>query len=342
MESASSSESSFAWSEDYSITEDEAYVYCRVGAATKAADSQEAFWRAESPKPTVENWMKSSRDSGFAEKMLANEQTYTDFEEFSKEATEMEQDEEQCEDHEYYNLPFQMAKEGEHDYTYPIFNGGEAKTTVRVTRVNGKLTAKRIRAKIRRGDSQLSTISARTVVNGARPYRTLPRDPTPVVAPTFKNPVSKKKICCVECREEELKNFEACPETRVAYENLRCAQESDTIQLYGRLILTAMVELRAAPSGLERTAALQRKIEKILRLHTGIDLATAHEDFETAIKQFETLVERRLRAINDISPSCYQKIADKLCSTQSAARRQKTLLVRLASIRRGIQRVLGI
>ncbi|RCN49090.1 hypothetical protein ANCCAN_04835 [Ancylostoma caninum] len=232
---------------------------------------------------------------------------------------------------------------GEHDYTYPIFEGaGAQRTTVRVTKVNGKLTAKRIRAKLRRGDSQLSGISARTVVNAARPYRGAAKDPTSIVAPVFKNTISTKKICCVECREEELKNLETCPEARVTYENLRCAQENDTIQLYGRLILTAMVELRAAPSGLERTAALQRKIEKILRLHTGIDLATAHEDFETAIKQFETLVERRLRAINDISPSCYQKIADKLCSTQSAARRQKTLLVRLASIRRGIQKVLGI
>ncbi|VDM70755.1 unnamed protein product [Strongylus vulgaris] len=145
-------------------------------------------------------------------------------------------------------------------------------------------------------------------------------------------------MCCVECREEELEKLDL-PDAHT-YENLLSdAKENDTIELYGRLILTAMVELRSAPGGMRRTTALQRKIEKILRLHTKIDLNTSSGDFETAIKQFEALVERRLRAINDISPSCYQKIADKLCSTQSAARRQKTMSVRLAAIRKGIQKV---
>ncbi|KAK6750555.1 hypothetical protein RB195_002493 [Necator americanus] len=336
MESTSLN-SSFTWS-DYSITEDEAYVYCRVGAASKT-DTKETFWRANSPKPTFENWTKANRDSGFAEKMLVNEDTYTHFEEDSVEGDE-KHGEDEVDDHNYYNLlPFQTGGKEDHDYTYPAF---DREMPVNVKLLKGNTAPRRIRAKFRRNDSQLSGISARTVINAARPYRGIQKEPT-TTTPIHLNTLSRRKGCCVECREEELEKLDTCPNAhKVTYENLHHMKELDTIELYGRLILTAMMELRSAPGGMKRTKALQRKIEKILRLQTEIDLGSPHEDFETTIKQFETLVERRLRAINDISPTCYQRIADKLCYTQSAARRQKPLFVRLGSIRKGILKMLGI
>ncbi|CAJ0601215.1 unnamed protein product [Cylicocyclus nassatus] len=332
------SNSSISWS-DYSITEDDAYVYCRVGAGgTQSENREDTIWRDQSPQPTFEDWVRASRDSGFAEKMLSNEHTYSD--------AERNDDDEEDEDHDYYNLLFRKT-ETEHDYTYPAFNQKENEEKTedeKMAQLKAK-AARRFQAKFRRDDSRLSVISARTVINGARPYRPATRTPSTierssVVRPIYKNRLGKK-MCCVECRDEELEQLNL-PKTHT-YENvLGVSRENDTIELYGRLLMTAMLELRTAPGGMQRTAALQRKIEKILRLHTTIDLTKTSDDFETAIKQFEHLVERRLRAINDISPSCYQKIADKLCATQSAARRQKTMSVRLAAIRKGIQKVFRI
>lgn len=151
-----SPDSSFTWS-DYSISEDDAYIYCRVGnnTASKAAPDT-------TPKPTLERW-RSCRDSGFVEHMQLP-QTVDDVA-----AGNLEQTTADVDDHEYYNLlPFQKAaKTVEHDYTYPAFTideDVENHCDVRRVKVGGA-SLRNARRKLRRIDSDLSTLSHRTVIN---------------------------------------------------------------------------------------------------------------------------------------------------------------------------------
>ncbi|KAK6023574.1 hypothetical protein OSTOST_10635 [Ostertagia ostertagi] len=318
---ADSPDSSFTWS-DYSISEDDAYVYCRLGSSPSKARTVE---KAESPKPTLESW-RSCRDSGFVDHVqLLNRSTNS---------------EAHYDDHVYYNLLPYQEKADDHDYTYPAL-ATESSQDVRIRRPKGGLSLRYARRKLRRFDSTLSTLSVRTVVNGARPYQGCQEGhTTPHLRATFKKPIAQRRPC-VECREEELRNFEKSEGMKNECESVRKAKDNEAIELYARLIVIAMEELRAEPDGMERTAAFQRKIEKILRLRTGLDLSVPDDDFKKSAQLFETLLERRLRAINDISPYSCQKIADKLCLIQSAARRPKTPFVHLSFIRRGIRKFLG-
>ncbi|KAK5981034.1 hypothetical protein GCK32_001603 [Trichostrongylus colubriformis] len=318
---ADSADSSFTWS-DYSISEDDAYVYCRVGASPNKGHHAE---KADSSKPTRESW-RSCRDSGFVDNVQPMNRSQSAVLE------------EQFEDHVYYNLlPYQAQKE-DHDYTYPAF-ATESNQDVRIRKLSG-LNLRRARKIFRRSDRQLSTLSVRTVVNGARPYRGCQeRHTTPHQPATYKKEITPRR--CVECREEELRDLGKSEGIGTECESIRKVKENEAIELYGRLIVVAIEELGAEPDGTERIAAFQRKIEKILRLRTGLDLSTTSEDFKKTAQLFEMLVERRLRAINDISPSSCQKIADKLCLTQSAARRQRTPFVHLGSIKRGIRKFFG-
>ncbi|WKY03223.1 hypothetical protein Q1695_004736 [Nippostrongylus brasiliensis] len=311
------SDSSFSLSDD-SISEDDAYVYCRL--SQKPIDK-------DTPKPTLERW-RSCRDSGFVE----NLQPQAD-------CPDLEKSTRNFDDHLYYNiLPFQRAKV-DHDYTYPAFVTDQLEEKPDKNTVN----VRKLRKRIRRSDSYLSTLSTRTVVNGARPYHgPRPDQDTPHLRATFKKTSFQRRSCCVECREEELCKAETVVDRCPASTNK--AKNCEEIQLFGRLVLIALEELRAEPNGAERAAMLQRKVEKILRLRTGLDLSTTNEDTEKNAALFEALIERRLRAINDVSPCCYQKIADKLCLTQSAARRhhRATPFGGWGSIRRGVRRVLGL
>ncbi|XGW27592.1 hypothetical protein V3C99_007862, partial [Haemonchus contortus] len=319
---ADSADSSFTCSDDeYSISEDDAYVYCRVKSSPTKIHTAE---RAGTPKATLQSW-RSCRDSGFVDHVhLLNRTQSANFE-----------------DHTYYNLlPFQEVKE-DHDYTYPAL-ATESAQDIKIRRPEEVMNLRRLKRKLRRFDSHnLSTLSVRTVVNGARPYRGCQEGhATPHLPATFKKTISHRRPC-VECREEELRDIENVKGLKAEFESLRKIKDNEAIELYGRLIIVAIEELQAEPDGKERIAAFQRKIEKILRLRTGLDLSKPNEDFRKNAQIFETLIERRLRAINDISPSSCQKLADKLCLTQSAARRVKSSAVRLGSIRRGIRKFLG-
>ncbi|KAK6041934.1 hypothetical protein COOONC_20561 [Cooperia oncophora] len=335
--SADSPDSSVTWS-DYSISEDEAYVYCRVGSSpNKKAVAKEAA----TPEPTIESW-KTCRDSGFVDHVQLLNRTQSAI---------------SCnhyEDHVYYNLlPYQekgyknhqssenLFGREDHDYTYPALTIGSTED-VKIRALKEGPYSRRTRRKLRRYGSQLSTLSVKTVVNGARPYRGCQEGlTTPHVTAIFKKTISQRRLC-VECREEELQKLEKSEGVTAECESVRKTKDNEAIELYARLIVIAMEELRAEPDGTERTAAFQRKIERILRLRTGLDLSAPNDDdFKKTATLFETLVERRLRAINDISPSSCQKIADKLCLTQSAARRPKTPFVHFGSIRRGIRKFLG-
>ncbi|VDP07564.1 unnamed protein product [Heligmosomoides polygyrus] len=276
-----SPDSSFTWS-DYSISEDDAYIYCRVGnnTASKAAPDT-------TPKPTLERW-RSCRDSGFVEHMQLP-QTVDDVA-----AGNLEQTTADVDDHEYYNLlPFQKAaKTVEHDYTYPAFTideDVENHCDVRRVKVGGA-SLRNARRKLRRIDSDLSTLSHRTVINAARPYRGAREEPTtPHVRATFKKTTTQRRLCCVQCREEEMTKQERCTETRHA-----CGSNfsNEAIELYGRLIIVALEELRAEPQGADRIAALQRKIERILRLRTGLNLSV---EFDKSAALFGESTRRRRR-----------------------------------------------
>ncbi|GMR31519.1 hypothetical protein PMAYCL1PPCAC_01714, partial [Pristionchus mayeri] len=122
-------------------------------------------------------------------------------------------------------------------------------------------------------------------------------------------------------------------------------EEEKKSETYSRLCSIEFSKLHAADSlfSQERMASLQKKIERLLLIKSGIVLSEKRQseaEFAKASNQVVYLIERRLRAIDAYSPQQFKKITAELISLlASAEKKQKS---KMDTLKRGFARAVKV
>uniref|UniRef100_A0A0K0DKP2 TBCC domain-containing protein n=1 Tax=Angiostrongylus cantonensis TaxID=6313 RepID=A0A0K0DKP2_ANGCA len=156
------SSNSLVTTSDYSISEDDVYVFCRIASGPVDATKCQL---SEGRHPAVESQIRCDRDPGFSEHEYSVEGFYTEISDLlmfkhnpESQKTCLERD-----DHVYYNLSsLREEKEACNYNNYPLLNVKALKKLNELL-PKKKMHTKRTRPKPRSMDSQQSDISTMTV-----------------------------------------------------------------------------------------------------------------------------------------------------------------------------------
>lgn len=122
-------------------------------------------------------------------------------------------------------------------------------------------------------------------------------------------PEIKKRACCIECREKEIRQ-ELDLESH-QYANLQSLQKPQDPYVF---LMTSMLTNLQKEDGGRQVVKVQQKIEKVLRLKPREPFNVEQKlVFDRQISTFASDVTIRLRAVSDAAPETYRDVSARFC-----------------------------